>query len=145
MARAFAPKFIGLQTDFHAELTERRLELSGEYVQHVPSDGTAQWVVMNYQYIPVEASINPDYVVGGTNPKAWGLVEHFEELPKLYRDGNSVKTATGSQLEIRGLIYNVKKVDANHRGSLYLELVQDDECATPRADFNDDVALISAC
>lgn len=145
MARAFAPSRVGLPADLHARMIERRLTHSGEYAQHLPTDGAAQWVVINYQYIPAEASINPDFVVGGVNPKAWGLADHFEELPKLYRASNSVKTASGSQIEIRGLIFNVKKVEVNHRDSLYLELVQDDRCVEPRADFQDDIDLITAC
>ena len=148
MTRPFNPPNVGFAPDLHARLIERRLIASGEYVRHLPTNQPEQWVVMNYQFIPVDAAINPDYVVSGTNPKLWGLVEHFECVPELFQGGSenrSVRNRKGSQFEIRGLIYNVKKVDANHRGSICVELVQDDKCAEPRADFCTDVELVSAC
>lgn len=137
--RPFAPPSFGLSKDFFAELIEQRLKHSGEYVYHMPVGGVRQAVVMNYQYIPVDAAINPDYMLSGANPKLYGLAEHFQDLPRLYKDGNSSRPAKGSQFEVRGLIYNAKKVDINHRGYVHIDLVQDDLCAAVRDDFFQEV------
>lgn len=135
MVRPFAPTSFGIiRPDFHAGLIEMRLAHSGEYVRHIALSGD-QWVVMNYQYIPSEASITGEYVVSNASPKLWGYIEHFESKPTLYRAGDSVRPAKGSQFEIRGLTYNVKRVEVNHVGYLYIDLVLDDKCQEARPEF----------
>lgn len=137
--RNFAPTRFGLKSDFFAELIEQRLSHSGEYVYHIPAGGDQQPVVMNYQYIPVDATINPEYMLSGANPKLYGLAEHFQDLPKVYKEGDSARPTKGSQFEVRGLIYNVKKVEINHRGYIHIELVQDNSCTEVRQDFFEEV------
>lgn len=133
--RTFTPNRLGVSQEWFASVIEKRLLHSGEYVYHLPSNGTKQAVVMNYQYLPRDDGINQDYVLVGTNPTLYGYIDHFEVSPKLFQKGNSVRKSTGSQFEVRGLIYNVKRVDVNHRGYVTIELVQDDNCAEPRPDF----------
>jgi len=140
MVRPFAPARFAVGRDFYAGLIEMRLAYSGEYVRHLPTGGIPQWVVANYQYIPVEASISGDYLANGTNPRLWGYIDHFEIKPELYRDGDSVRPAKGSQFEIRGLIYNVKKVEVNHVGYCIIELTLADKCQAPRDEFEIEVA-----
>lgn len=134
--RPFAPTGFGIsRPDFHAEIIEARLSHSGEYVLHLPSNGAPQWVVMNYQFIPVDASVSPDFLLNATNPQLWGYVEHFADKPELYREGDSVRPARGSQFEIRGFLYNVKRVDVNHVGYVHIELALDDRCKEVRPEF----------
>ncbi len=134
--RIFTPPAFAIQRpEFHATLVEARLSHSGEYVRHIPSGGTPQWVVVNYQYIPVSASTAGDYLVSGANPQLWGYLDHFADKPELYREGDSVRPERGSQFEIRGLTYNVKRVDVNHVGYLHIELVLSDKCAEARPEF----------
>lgn len=137
--RPFAPPAFAIQRpDFHATLIETRLSHSGEYVRHLPFGGTPQWVVMNYQYIPLAASTANDFIVSGANPHLWGYIDHFADKPELYKDGDSVRPARGSQFEIRGLTYNVKRVDINHVGYVHIELVLNDKCAVARPEFIDE-------
>jgi hypothetical protein len=144
VTRPFAPPRVGLGADFFAGLIEARLTHSGEWVRHIPGDGTAsQYVVMNYQFIPVEASITPDYALGGANPKLYGYAPHFETQPTNYREGNSVRAPSGSLFEIRGLMYRVKKVNINHRGFALIELAQEDTCCPPRPEFFTEVEEFS--
>lgn len=134
--RPFAPTSFGINAgEFYAQQAEYRLRHSGEYVRHLPVGGAPQWVVLNYQHIPIDGSITPDYALAGTNPKAWGLLPHFEVAPRNYTDGNAVRAASGSQFEIRGLIFNVKSAKINHRGGLHIELAAADNCAVARPEF----------
>lgn len=134
--RPFAPTRFGIDAnEFYARLTEYRLGHGAEYMRHLPVGGAPQWVVLNYQHIPIDGSITPDYALAGTNPKLWGLLPHFETPPRNYTDGNSVRGPSGSQFEIRGLIFNVKSAKVNHRGGLHMELAVDANCATPRPEF----------
>lgn len=137
--RKFRPNNLGLKKEWFAEVIEKRLQHSGEYVYHLPSGKDKQAVVMNYQYMPSDSGLSQDYILIGTNPALYGLIDHFETKPELYRAGDSVREPTGSQFEIRGLIYNVKRVDVNHRGYITIELVQDDNCATPRPEFDQEM------
>lgn len=137
--RPFSPPAFAInRPQFHAELIEARLSHSGEYVRHLPTGAPAQWVVMNYQYIPVSASTTGDYLVSGANPQLWGYIDHFADKPELYREGDSVRPARGSQFEIRGLVYNVKRVDINHVGYVHIELVLSDKCSAVRPEFFDE-------
>lgn len=133
--RTFTPNRLGVSQDWFASVIEKRLMHSGEYVYHLPSDGDKQAVVMNYQYLPKDDGINQDYVLVGTNPTLYGYLDHFAQRPTLFQKGNSVRKSTGSQFEVRGILYNVKRVDVNHRGYVCVELVQDEHCAEPRPDF----------
>lgn len=134
--RPFAPTRFGIDAgEFYAQLTEYRLGHSAEYMRHLPIGGPPQWVVLNYQHIPIDGSITPNYALAGTNPKLWGLLAHFETAPKNYVEGNSVRQHKGSQFEIRGLIFNAKGVKVNHRGGLYIELDPADNCAEARPEF----------
>jgi hypothetical protein len=134
--RPFAPPSFGInRPDFHAGLIEWRLAHSGEYVSHLPTIGGQQWAVMNYQFIPVDASLSVDYLIPATNPKLFGYLDHFATKPELYREGDSVRPSRGSQFEVRGLTYNVKKVDVNHVGYVHIELVLDDKCVVVRPEF----------
>lgn len=134
--RPFAPTGFGINPgEFYAQQVEARLLHSGEYVRHLPIGAPPQWVVLNYQHIPIDGSITPDYALAGTNPRAWGLLPHFETQPRNYIEGNSVREHRGSQFEIRGLIFNVKSLKVNHRGGLHCELDPADNCAEPRAEF----------
>lgn len=136
--RHFQPKAFGLNSEWFAEVIEARLSHSGEYVYHLPSDADKQAVVMNYQYLPVNET-GDDYLVANTNPTLYGLIEHFETLPKVFKGGDSVQSPRGSQFEIRGVMYKVKKVDVNHRGYVQIELVQADNCSDPRPGFKDEM------
>jgi len=141
--RPFAPGAFGFKRpDFYAAMIEMRLAHSGEYVRHLPGGKPAQWVVMNYQFIPVSASTAGDYLVGGTNPQLWGYIDHFADKPELYREGDSVRPARGSQFEVRGLTYNVKRVDINHVGYIHIELVLSDKCAEARPEFVEEQAAL---
>ena len=134
--RPFAPTSFGIDAGaFYADQAEARLQHSGEYVRHLPFGAVAQWVVLNYQHIPIDASITPEYALAGTSPKAWGYLPHFDTPPKVYTRGNSVRPDSGSQFEIRGLIFNVKSVKVNHRGGLHCELDIADNCAIVRDEF----------
>lgn len=142
-SRPFAPTQLNSRNkEFHACAVEARLISDGEYVQHIHEDGTFQWLVMNFQYIPVDASINPDFAIGSTDPKLWGLAAHFDVQPKRTIEGDAHDPQGGSTFEVRGLIYFVKKVNINHQGGIYIEIVQEDKCAEPRADFCDDVEAL---
>lgn len=136
--RAFNPPSLGLsRPDFYADLIEKRLAHNGEYVRHLPANATPQWVVMNYQYIPISASVGGDYLVNGTNPRLWGYIDHFADKPEIYREGDSARPSRGSQFEVRGLLFNVKRIDVNHAGYVSIELVQADNCGEVRAEFFD--------
>lgn len=142
--RVFAPASFGLnRPEFYAAAIEERLGHSGEYVRHISVDGSSQWVVMNYQYIPVSANVTGDYLVSGANPRLWGYIEHFESKPRLYREGDSVRPSSGSQFEIRGFTYNVKKVDINHVGYVSIELVIDKKCDAARPEFFEEQAALT--
>ncbi len=141
--RQFQPKSFGIKRDFFAKTIEKRLQHAGEYVYHLPANGKRQAVVMNYQYLPTDTG--DDYLIPNTNPTLYGYVEHFIEIPLVYREGNSVRQASGSQFEVRGLTYNVKKVDVNHRGYITVELVRADNCETPRAEFNEEISELLPC
>lgn len=138
--RSFRPNNLGGAQKWFASVIEKRLSHSGEYVYHLPQNGNKQAVVMNYQYLPRDDGLNPEYVLVGTNPTLYGYLDHFEVKPTLYQKGNSVRKSTGSQFEVRGIMYNVKRVDVNHRGYVTIELVQDENCAAPRAEFNAEMA-----
>lgn len=138
--RKFTPNRLGVAQEWFASVIEKRLSHSGEYVYHLPLNGNKQAVVMNYQYLPRDDGLNPDYVLVGTNPTLYGYLDHFETRPTIFQKGNSVRKSTGSQFEVRGIMYNVKRVDVNHRGYMTIELVQDENCAEPRADFNAEMA-----
>lgn len=138
--RQFTPNRLGVSQEWFASVIEKRLSHSGEYVYHLPFNGNKQAVVMNYQYLPREDGLNQDYVLVGTNPTLFGYLDHFAVRPTIFQKGNSVRPSTGSQFEVRGIIYNVKRVDVNHRGYLTIELVQDDNCAVPRPDFDREMA-----
>lgn len=139
--RAFAPASFGLnRPEFFAEIIEQRLAHSGEYVRHLPVGKAVQWVIVNYQYIPVDAQFGGDYKLSGTNPALYGYAEHYADKPELYRDGDSVRPSRGSQFEVRGLVYNVKRVDINHVGYMKVELVLDDKCSEVRPEFFDEAA-----
>lgn len=133
--RNFTPNRLGVSQAWFASVIEKRLMHSGEYVYHLPSNGERQAVVMNYQYLPRDDGINQDYVLVGTNPTLYGYLDHFATPPTLFQKGNSVRKVTGSQFEVRGILYNVKRVDVNHRGYVCIELVQDENCAEPRPEF----------
>ncbi len=134
--RPFFPVGFGInRPDFFASIIEQRLGHSGEYVRHLPSSSAAQWVVMNYQFIPADASITPDFTLNATNPKLWGYLDHFETKPQNWREGDSFKPSKGSQFEIRGLLFDVKSAKVNHVGYLYCELIQNSKCSVPRSEF----------
>lgn len=138
--RAFNPTSIGIdRTELYACVREATLEHSGEWMRHLPSSAAPQWFVATYQYMPAEASISADYSLSGSNPIIRGFVGHLETAPALYREGDSVKPARGSQFEIRGLIYNAKRVEINHVGRFVIELVIDDKCAEMRPEFAEEV------
>lgn len=138
--RPFRPNRLGVSQEWFASVIEQRLSHSGEYVYHIPKNGNKQAVVMNYQYLPRDDGLNPEYVLVGTNPTLYGYLDHFEVKPTLYQKGNSVRKSTGSQFEVRGIMYNVKRVDVNHRGYVTIELVQDENCAEPRPEFDSEMA-----
>lgn len=133
--RVFKPNRLGVSQEWFASVIEKRLSHSGEYVYHIPLNGNKQAVVMNYQYLPRDDGLNQDYVLVGTNPTLYGYLDHFETPPTLFKKGNSVRKSDGSQFEVRGILYNVKRVDVNHRGYVTIELVQDENCSEPRPDF----------
>lgn len=137
--RQFKPNNLGISQEWFASVIEKRLVHSGEYVYHLPLNGNKQAVVMNYQYLPREDGLNPEYMLIGTNPTLFGYLGHFEDKPTLFQKGNSVRKSSGSQFEVRGIIYNVKRVDVNHRGYIAIELVQDENCAEPRAGFDEEM------
>ena len=136
MVRAFAPTSFTVSTERFAELREATLSHSGEYVYHMPIGGDTQAVVVHFQYIPVDASISHEFVLSGTNPKIYALADHFEVLPRDYKEGHSGRANAGSQFEVQGITYNVKSVTVNHRGYMTIELVQDDKCTSVRAEFS---------
>jgi hypothetical protein len=139
--RPFAPTAFGIaRPSFYAGLVEARLKHSGEYVRHIPAGQPAQWVVANYQFIPREASITPDFAMGSANPQLWAYADHFETRPTSFKDGNSLTAPKGSMFEIRGILYRVRKADINHRGYLHCELAREANCVVARPDFDDDVA-----
>lgn len=137
--RDFKPNTFGVRQEWFARVVEQRLRHSGEYVYHIPAEGQKQAVVMNYQYLPKADGLNQEYMLVGTNPTLYGYLDHFESKPTLFQKGNSVRKSTGSQFEVRGIIYNVKRVDVNHRGYIEIELVQNENCAEPRPDFKEEM------
>ena len=139
--REFKPNRLGVSQDWFASVIEKRLSHSGEYVYHIPHNGNKQAVVMNYQYLPRDDGLNPDYVLVVTNPTLYGYLDHFETNPTIYQKGNSVRKSTGSQFEVRGIMYNAKRVDVNHRGYVTIELVQDENCSKPRDGFEEEMAM----
>ena len=134
--RPFAPTAFGIdRSRFHAEIVEARLAHSGEYLRHVPVGKDAQWLVMNYQYIPVSMAGAADFQLSGANPRLWGYLDHFADKPELFREGDSARPDRGSQFEIRGFMFNAKRIDVNHVGYVSIELVQDNRCAVARPEF----------
>lgn len=138
--RNFTPNRLGVSQEWFASVIEKRLLHSGEYVYHIPASSNKQAVVMNYQYLPKDARISQDYALVGTNPTLYGYLDHFEVRPMTFQKANSARKSTGSQFEVRGIIYNVKRVDVNHRGYVAIELVQDENCAEPRPEFDAEMA-----
>ena len=142
MTRPFAPNSFSLKSDFFANVIETRLRHSGEYVLHKPFGGLTQPVVMNYQHMPSDASINPDFVIRGNNPKLYGLQLHFDDEPRIFKEGDSVEPSKGSQFEVRGIMYNVKKVQVNHRKYIEIDLVKSNNCDEPRPEFDEEMAAL---
>lgn len=141
--RAFRPTGFSLPADFYARAVEARLAHSGEYVLHRPAGGDEQFVVMSYHFIPADESLSVDYAVNGTNPSLYGLIDHFEVKPENY-DPDAIPPegsppSKGSQFVVRGLTYNVEKVEVNHRGHLKIQMQQADACAEPDPDFFEQV------
>lgn len=140
--RPFAPTTLHRNPDHYCDLIEQRLLHSGEYVRHIPVGGIEQWVVMNHQFIPVDASINPDFAVTGTDPRLWGCAEHFGTQPSRYDEGDDHDGACGSQFEVDGFMYNVKRVNINHNSGIYIELVRDNKCTERRAGWEADLSAV---
>lgn len=138
--RNFSPKQFKLKKDFVADIVEMRLQHSGEYVYHILPKKDKQAVVMNYQFIPADASATPDFLVNGTDPKLFGYIEHFENQPEKYREGNAAYEPSGSKFEVRGIMYIVKKIDIDSTGLMVIDLVQDDKCVEKRCEFDKEMA-----
>lgn len=120
-------------------MVESRLNVSGEWVFHIPMDGDRQALFMDYQYIPDTTNPAGDFMISQENPTIFGHIDHFETEPKIYRVGNSARPAGGSQFEVRGLIFDVKGIDLNHEGGITMTLVQNSNCQETRCEFFDEV------
>lgn len=152
MVRPFAPNPAAAPSvEFFKSIKERALECAGgEWVRHIPqgNDNTGnplnppQWVFMKYQYIPSDASIRPEFIIDGTDPMLFGLLDHFEVEPKTYKHGHSGKQARGSIFEVQGIMYRAKKVASNQWGYLDITLIRDENCTEPRVEFCDEVAQL---
>lgn len=138
--RPFTPKRFSLSSDTVVKMVEGRASHSGEYVYHRPSNETPQLLVMNYQFIPVDASLSGDFSISGTIPKLYGHIDHFRDKPKNFKAGNSANAEKGSKFEVAGITYNAKKVNINSRGLVLVELVQDSKCTKVRPEFDLEVA-----
>lgn len=137
-ARPFAPQRFCFTDENAKQMIEHRLEHSGEYVRHLPADGPPQWVVMNYQHIPARSEPGEGYIIPSTTPKLWGLVDHFECAPA-NRHSKRGGEYSGSQFIVRGITYNAKSVDINHRGGLCVEIARDAKCEGPDPAFFEEV------
>ena len=145
MVRPFSPSSIAINPDVFKQMRETALMCTGEWVRHIPCEGNPQWIVLHFQHMPEQASINPEYVIYSAESSLWGLADHFEIIPTKFSEGHSGKPKRGSQVEVQGYLYNVMGAPVNHRGYIRVYLCRADKCTEPRAEFCIEAEAQSPC